>query len=110
MDFLIGTVMLVTAIAMIGAAKYAVARTETSSWVRDFAGTEIVSLAITILAASGIAYLGSGIASDDTAVGFVELGAALGIVVLSIIGVVWVFRRATAVTRPSPPPAAAATS
>jgi hypothetical protein len=96
MEFVLGTVSMVAAIAMLGAAKYVITQWEESSWVRNFAGTETMALAITMLAAFGIAFLFAGLASNQSNIGYTEFAAAIGVIVLAALGVSRVFRRRTA--------------
>ena len=94
MLFLYGTAMLVVAILLLSCARYAVTRFEHSSRMRAFAATEVMALTITSLAAFGLCLLVAGTVSAANGVGLVELGASLGVIALTITGVVRVFRSA----------------
>ena len=93
MEFIAGTIVMVAAIVLLGFAKYVITRWEDSSWIRNFAGTETMALLITTLSAFGIALLAAGLASSQSSLGYVELAASVGCIVLAVIGVVRVFRR-----------------
>jgi hypothetical protein len=103
MEFIAGTILVVAAIALLGFAKHVIVRWEHSSWIRKFAGTETMALVITTLAAFGIALLCAGLASSQSSLGYTELAASIGVIVLAAIGVARVFRRS-----PAKAPAAAA--
>ncbi len=94
MEFLGGTALMVAAIALMGFAKYANTRRQSSSWVRDFAGTEAVALIITTCSALGLALLFAGVASGPSGLGYTELAASIGCIVLAGFGVARLFRRA----------------
>ena len=103
MEFIAGTVLMVAAIALLGFAKYVITRWENSSWIQRFAGTETMALLITMLSAFGIAFLCAGLASSQTGLGYTELAASIGVIVLAAFGIARVFRRT-----PAKAPAAAA--
>jgi hypothetical protein len=107
MEFLAGTIFMVAAIALVGFAKFAITRWEESSWIRNFAGTETMALIITLFSAFGIAFLCAGLASNQSGLGYTELAASLGVIVLSAIGVARLFRRmpvkAPAAAQPTSP-------
>ena len=94
MEFVAGTIILVAAIALLGFGKYVITRWDRSSWIRDFAGTETMALIITMLSAFGLAFLCAGLASHQSTLGYTELAASVGVIVLAAIAVVRVFRRA----------------
>jgi hypothetical protein len=110
MEFIAGTILTVAAIALLGFAKYAITRWEHSSWIRNFAGTETMALIITLLSAFGIALLCAGLASSQSSLGYTELAASIGVIVLAAIGVVRVFRRAPAKAVPAAAPTTRAIS
>ncbi len=93
MEFIAGTILMVAAITSLGFAKYAITRWERSSWISKFAGTETMALVITTLSAFGIAFLCAGLASNQSGLGYTELAASIGVIVLSAIGVMRLFRR-----------------
>ena len=92
MNFILGTVLIVAAIALLGFAKYVITRWENSSWIQRFAGTEMMALMITTLAAFGLALLCAGLASNQSALGYAELAASLGVILVSGIAVIRIFR------------------
>jgi uncharacterized membrane protein len=104
MNFILGTIAMVAAIMLIGFAKYAITRWESSSWIQRFAGTEIMALTITMLTAFGTALLFAGLASSQSALGYTELAASLGCIALAVVGVMRLFR-----STPARAPAATAT-
>jgi hypothetical protein len=93
MEFIAGTILSVAAIALLGFAKYVIARWENSSWIQRFAGTETMALIITTLSAFGIAFLCAGVASHQSGLGYTEFAASLGAIVVAAIGVARLFRR-----------------
>jgi hypothetical protein len=93
MEFIVGTILMVAAIALLGFAKYVITRWEGSSWIQRFAGTETMALTITMLSAFGIAFLCAGLASNQSGLGYTELAASIGVIVLAGIGVARLFRR-----------------
>ena len=93
MAFIAGTILMVTAIVLLGCAKYVITQWEESSWIRNFAGTETMALMITTLSAFGIALLFAGVAANQTGIGYVELAASIGVIVLAAVGVARLFRR-----------------
>lgn len=101
MAFVYGTALLVASILLLGFAKFAVTRFENSSWVRNFAATETMALAITMISAFGIAFLCAGIARDSGGLGLVELAASLGVIALAVIAVVRIFRMAVRTQAPA---------
>lgn len=103
MEFIAGTILMVAAIVSLGFAKYAITRWEKSSWISKFAGTETMALVITMLSAFGIAFLCAGLASSQTGLGYTEFAAAIGVIALSAVAVVRLFRRAPAKIAASAP-------
>lgn len=108
MEFVYGTVLLVAAIFLLGFARFAVTRHENSSWVRRFAATETMALIITTLSAFGIAFLCVGVASSQNGLGYLEFGASIGVIALSVVGVIRIFRMTARTGTPAAKPAAAA--
>ena len=96
MEFIVGTILMVAAIALLGCAKYVITQWEESSWIRNFAGTETMALIITMTSAFGIAFLCAGLASSQSSLGYTELAASIGVIVLAAIGVTRLFRRVPA--------------
>lgn len=96
MNFILGTILMVAAIALLGFAKYAITRWEESSWIQRFAGTETMALIITTMMAFGIALLCAGLAASSSTLGYTELAASLGCIALAAIVVVRVFRTTSA--------------
>lgn len=101
MEFVYGTIILVAAIVLLGIAKFSVSRLETSAWVRRFAATETMALIITTMSAFGIAFLCAGIASDTSGLGWTELAVSVGVIALSVVGVVRIFRVAGRAAQPA---------
>jgi hypothetical protein len=101
MSFVYGTALMVAAILLLGVAKYALTHFETSSWIRNFAGTEMMALLVTCISAFGIAFLGSGAASNDSGVGIAELAISLGVIAATVVAVI---RFSRAANRRAPTP------
>jgi hypothetical protein len=109
MEFVAGTVLMVTAIVLLGFAKYVTTRWEESSWIRNFAGTETMALTITMTSAFGIAFLCAGLASSQSGLGYTEFAASIGCIVLAAVGVARVFRRVSVKAPPAAAPSSRAT-
>lgn len=109
MEFIVGTIVMVTAIVLLGFAKFVTTRWEGSSWVRKFAATETMALLITTLSAFGIAFLCAGLASSRSGLGYTEFAAALGVILLAGIGVARMLRRMPVTAPAAAAPASRAT-
>ena len=96
MDMMLGSGLLIAAVGLLGLARLVVARSEGSARVRMLAQSEAMALLITIAAAFGVSFLAAGLASDHSTAGWIKFAAAMGLVVLSIIGIVWATRRSLA--------------